>query len=291
MNRKPLSDSRRRLAERWQKITEAPNPLRALAENVSEAAREALNEAQQITVERQTVWLPRLPKEFDGLRVVQLSDLHHSPQTSAEQIAETIRIANNLAPDLFVLTGDYVSHEPEYIAPVADMLGELKAEYGVFAVLGNHDHWTDAAMVSDMFRAEGIEMLVNKGFRFELNNASIWLCGVDDTLVGLADLDLALAGAREDEFKFLLCHNPAILRRAARAGVDFILSGHTHGGQIRLRQQTEGLLMPTRRRASGLLKRGETQIYISRGIGTVVVPFRYQCPPEITLLELRSVDF
>ncbi|MEP6923313.1 MAG: metallophosphoesterase [Pyrinomonadaceae bacterium] len=288
MINKLKNDSRSKLATRWQAISNSSHPLRVLAENVSQVARDAFNESKQLTVERQQIWLNRLPAQFDGWRVVLLSDIHHSPLTDAEQIEKTVKITNSLRPDIIVLTGDYVTHEVEYIAPVAEMLGKLQALHGVYAVLGNHDHWTDAAMVTDLFRANQIPVLINEGFRFELNGASVWLCGVDDMMVGLADLDLALSGSRADEFKFLLCHNPSILRLAERKGVDFIVSGHTHGGQIRLIKDADDLLLPRTRRASGLLKRRNTQVYISRGIGTVVLPIRYQCPPEITLLELRS---
>ncbi|MEJ7713780.1 MAG: metallophosphoesterase [Pyrinomonadaceae bacterium] len=130
------------------------------------------------------------------------------------------------------LTGDYVSHEREYAAPCAEMMGRLRARFGVYAVLGNHDHWTDAQLVTDLFRAEGIRVLINEGLHFEHAGAAFWLAGVDDTMVGQEDLSLALAGSHEDEMKMLLAHNPVILRRAARAGVDFVLSGHTHGGQV-----------------------------------------------------------
>lgn len=279
---------RRKITRRWQEIAAAPNPLRKLAENVSQAAREALARSNELIVERLTINLPRLPKAFDGFRVVQLSDVHYSPQTPAELIWQAIETANDLTPDLIVLTGDYVSHEHEYVAPVAEMLGKLRAPHGVFAILGNHDHWTDADLVTDMLRAENIRVLINEGFRFRANDAAMWLCGVDDLMVGLADLQLALSGARPDEFKFLLSHNPKILPSAAHANVDFVVAGHTHGGQIRIRQNEADLILPRNRRASGLRRRSDTQIYISRGIGTVVFPLRYQCPPEIALLELRS---
>jgi hypothetical protein len=101
--------------------------------------------------------------------------------------------------------------------------------------LGNHDHWTDAALITDLFRAEGITVLINEGMHFEKDGASFWLAGVDDTMVGLEDLSLALAGARRDEMKLLLAHNPIVLRRAARASVDLVLCGHTHGGQVAIR--------------------------------------------------------
>jgi predicted MPP superfamily phosphohydrolase len=164
----------------------------------------------------------------------------------------------------------------------------LKAKYGVYAVLGNHDHWTDADLITDLFRAEGITVLINEGIHFEKNGASIWLAGVDDTMVGLEDLPLALAGAREDEMKLLLAHNPIILRRAARASVDLVLSGHTHGGQVAIRGERSTVRGARKRLLKGLGRLSNTQIYVNRGLGTVVLPIRYGCPPEISLLELRS---
>lgn len=263
-------------------------PLRALAFNLSEAARSALTEPFRLTIEHRQIKLPRLPRELDGFRIVQLSDLHHSPFTSREQIERAIDTANSLQPDIVALTGDYVSKEREYAAPCAELLGALRPRHGVYAVLGNHDHWTDAALITDLFRAEGITVLVNQGMRFEKNGAAFWLAGVDDTMVGLEDLPLALAGSSEHEFKLLLAHNPIILRKAARAGVDLVLSGHTHGGQVSLRSERNLAGRPRRRLLKGLARQGETQIYVTRGLGTVVLPVRFGCPPEVSLLELRS---
>ena len=263
-------------------------PLRALAFNLSAAARAALTEPFRLTVEHHQIRLRRLPRELDGFRIVQLSDLHHSPFTSREQIERAIETANSLQPDIVALTGDYVSKEREYAAPCAELLGALTAKHGVFGVLGNHDPWTDAALITDLFRAEGITMLVNQGMRFEKNGAAFWLAGVDDTMVGLEDLPLALAGSSEHEFKLLLAHNPIILRKAARAGVDLVLSGHTHGGQVSLRSEHNASGRPRRRLLKGLARQGETQIYVTRGLGTVVLPVRFGCPPEVSLLELRS---
>ena len=259
-----------------------------MALNLSEAARSALTEPYRLTIEHHQIYLRRLPQELDGFRIVQLSDIHHSPFTSREQIARAVQTANNLQPDIVALTGDYISKERRYAAPCAELLGTLRARQGVYAVLGNHDHWTDAALISDLFRAEGITMLVNQGMRFEKDGAAFWLAGVDDTMVGLEDLPLALAGAREDEMKLLLAHNPIILRRAARAGVDLVLSGHTHGGQVSLRSDSSPSGRPRRRLLKGLARQGETQIYVTRGLGTVVLPVRFGCPPEVSLLELRT---
>jgi predicted MPP superfamily phosphohydrolase len=262
-------------------------PLRSLALNLSEAARAALTEPFRLTIEHHQIRLRRLPSAFDGFRIVQLSDIHHSPFTSRTQIERAVDTANRLQPDIVALTGDYISKERQYAAPCAELLGKVRARYGVFAVLGNHDHWTDAALITDLFRAEGMTVLVNQGMRFELKDAAFWLSGVDDTMVGLEDLPLALAGSREDEFKLLLAHNPIILRRAARAGVDLVLSGHTHGGQVSLRSERNASGRPRRRLLKGLARQGETQIYVTRGLGTVVLPVRFGCPPEVSLLELR----
>lgn len=267
-----------------------PAPWRSLAAGLVQAARAALAEPYMLTVERHAVGLRRLPAALDGLRIVQLSDIHHSPFTGREQIERAIETANNLQPDIIALTGDYVSHERSYAAPCAEMLGRLRARCGVFAVLGNHDHWVDAALITDLFRAEGITVLVNEGMRFEHQGASFWLAGVDDTMVGQEDLPLALAGSRVNEMKLLLAHNPVILRRAARAGVDLVLSGHTHGGQVSLRSERSASGKVRRRILRGLARHGETQIYVTRGLGTVVLPVRYGCLPEVTHLQLRCTD-
>jgi uncharacterized protein len=265
-------------------------PLRALALNLTHAARAALTEPYMLTVEHQPIVLRRLPKELDGFRIVQLSDVHHGPFSSTEQIERAVQTANRLRPDIIALTGDYISRERHYAAPCAEMLGRLEAKYGVYAVLGNHDHWTDAALITDLFRAEGITVLINQGVHFEHRGASFWLAGVDDTMVGLEDIPLSLAGARKDEMKLLLAHNPIVLRRAVRAGVDLVLSGHTHGGQVALRSERSASGRPRRRLLKGLGRQGNTQIYVNRGLGTVILPVRYGCPPEVSLLELRCAQ-
>ncbi|HQU83196.1 MAG TPA: metallophosphoesterase [Pyrinomonadaceae bacterium] len=261
-------------------------PLRDLAGNLSKVARYAINEANSLSLEKINIKIKRLPKKLDGFRLIHLSDIHHSPFTNLEHITRAVKISNRLKPDLFVLTGDYVSHETEYIEPVAKVLGELKAEFGTFACLGNHDHWTDAEAVTNSFRANKINVLNNEGLRFEARDASFWLAGVDDYMVGKTDIAAALRGSYEDEMKLLLAHNPIIFRQAVRYGVDLVLSGHTHGGQVKIRDKERKILPRKRKLTNGLHERKDSQIYITRGIGTVVLPVRYQCPPEISLIEL-----
>ena len=284
----PLRKARKpRLSERINSYVAADKPLRALAGDLSKVAKTALDEANTLTVERVEIQLKRLPPKLDGFRIVHLSDTHHSRFTDIEHISRAVEMANESRPDMALLTGDYVSHDADYIAPVAETLGKLESEFGTFACLGNHDHWTDASLVTDLLRGEGVMVLINEGFRFAARDASFWLAGVDDYMAGKTDVRAALHGSFPDEMKLLLAHNPLIFRQAVRAEVDLTLSGHTHGGQIKVRDP-EKKILPSRKLKSGHHQRKESQIYITRGIGTVVVPARYQCPPEVTLLELRA---
>ncbi len=221
-----------KISERISSAVSSDTPLRALASNFSKVARSAINEANSLEIEEVRIELKRLPKSLDGFKIVHLSDIHHSPFTDLQHIRNAVEIANDLEPDMFVLTGDYVSHESEYIAPMAEVLGSLESEFGTYACLGNHDHWTDADLVTHMLRGEGVNVLVNEGFRFSAKDASFWLCGVDDHMAGKTDVPAALKGSFPDEMKLLLAHNPVIIRQAARQRVDLMLSGHTHGGQV-----------------------------------------------------------
>ncbi|MBL8169586.1 MAG: metallophosphoesterase [Acidobacteria bacterium] len=254
----------------------------------------ALLEPRRVEITQQRIKLAKLPQEFHGFRIVQLSDVHHSPFLSEEEINVAIQNANELRPDLIVLTGDYVSHERKYIPVCARALGQLRAPHGVFAVLGNHDHWTDGALMHTSLSEQGIRVLNNENVRLLRGDTHIRLLGIDDLLVRRADLPQALLGTHEEETRILLSHNPAIIRKAARAGVDLVLSGHTHGGQINWRlligredrKINSWLRRPSRRLTRGHAQLGDTQLYVNRGLGTVVVPLRYGCPPEITVLEL-----
>lgn len=283
----PFKSKKPKLSERITSYVASDKPLRDLAGNLSKVAKTALDEANTLTVEEVTIELDRLPAKLHGFKIIHLSDIHHSRFTDLEHISRAVDIANKLQPDVVFLTGDYVSHDADYIAPVADVLGSLESEFGTYACLGNHDHWTDADLVTHMLRGEGIKMLINEGVRFAARDGSFWLAGVDDYMAGKTDVVAALKGSFPDEMKLLLAHNPVVFRQSVRASIDLTLSGHTHGGQIKMRDP-EKRILPRRKLSSGLHYRKDSQIYITRGIGTVVVPARYQCPPEISLLELRS---
>lgn len=244
-----------------------------------------------IEVTHRQIELARLPAAFAGLRLVQLSDIHHGLYMPLERVLEAVELANRLQADLVALTGDFVSNSPRYIEPVAEALGRLRAPLGVFAVLGNHDYRVGADRVAAALERHGIAVLRNRHVRLTRDAACLVLAGVDDVGYREDDLRVALRGVRPETPTFLLCHNPRILPLATVHGVDLVLSGHTHGGQVGLRRlralaARRGLRFPF---PHGLLQHNGTQLYISRGLGTVVLPIRFQCPPEVPLLYLNPV--
>lgn len=238
-----------------------------------------------IEVSENRVRLTRWPEAFADFRIVQLSDIHHGWFTPLRDVERAVRLANKLKPDLVALTGDFVSFSRAYVRPVAELLGRLRARYGVFAVLGNHDHRVGAELVTRALERHGVEVLSNRSLPVRSNGSAFYLTGIDDMTYRRDDLPRALRGVPSSAACVLLSHNPRILRFAAAFGVDLVLSGHTHGGQV-----TTPMLRAFYDR-SGLFPRGwgqagETRLYVSRGIGTVVVPVRIGCPPEIPLFRL-----
>jgi len=265
-------------------------PKRArVAAGFLELVRHAVDETRDIEIVRQRIVLPDLPPSFEGFTLAQLSDIHHSALVDAEYIARAVALANGLTPDAVVLTGDYVSHSRFYIGGVAEVLGELRARYGVYAVFGNHDLWTGPEALAHAFRRRGIELLRNAHTYLRKGGEALGLVGIDDLTLGEDDLLTAMRGLDRRWPTLLLSHNPNIIWQAAHAGIALVLAGHTHGCQINIPSW--------RRRARrfwpflrGHGRYGATQIYVNRGLGTVLIPLRYRCRPEITLLELRSAS-
>ena len=237
------------------------------------------------------VWLGRLGPAHDGLKIVQLTDFHHSLFTPLEEIQRAVHMANHLRPDVVALTGDYVTLSPAYIWPVARALGRLRARLGVFAILGNHDFQVDPEAITRALRAQRIRVLRNSHCALRSRSGNLWVVGVDDLWWEAADIRAALRSVPAREPKVLLCHNPLGIRLAAAHGIDLMLSGHTHGGQVRLPMvgSVYGRSKLGKRFVEGWNRLDGTQIYVSRGIGKVLVPLRFGCPPEITCLRLRRL--
>lgn len=235
------------------------------------------------------IWLSRLAPSLDGLKIVQLTDIHHSVFTPLAEVQRAVELANQQRPDLVALTGDYVTFSPSFIWPVARALGKLRARLGVFAILGNHDFQVDAKEVTRALRAQRIRVLRNSHCAIRRRSAALWIVGVDDLWWRAENFPVALRHVPARDPKVLLCHNPLGIHMAARHNIDFMLSGHTHGGQVRLPVvgSVYGRSKLGRRFVEGWNRLENTQIYVSRGIGKVLVPIRYNCPPEIASFRLR----
>jgi predicted MPP superfamily phosphohydrolase len=219
--------------------------------------------------------------------VAQISDIHHGLYMSRESLAQAVRQTNHLDADVVALTGDFVTYSRKSIEPAAEILGRLRARYGVFAVLGNHDFRVDADTITSALGRHRIEVLRNRHIALRFGAESLYLAGVDDYGYG-ADMRRALRGVPRNAATILLAHNPRLILSAARHGVSLVLSGHTHGGQVNLPLigSVYGRSPDRLRFKVGWDRLGKTQIYVSRGIGTIIVPWRVRCPAEITHLEL-----
>jgi uncharacterized protein len=247
----------------------------------------AWRSGDRFIVNDERIWLDALPSAFHGLRVVQISDIHHGLFLPKEWLSEAVRQANRLNPDIIALTGDFVTYSRRNIVPAAELLGRLWARYGVYAVLGNHDFRVDADAITLALRRQRIEVLRNRHAKLWFGGESIYLAGVDDYGYG-ADLRRAVRGVPSEATTILLAHNPRVIHLASRHNVSLVLSGHTHGGQVNLPVlgTVYGRSPERLRYKIGWDRMGTTQIYVNRGIGTIVLPWRLRCPAEITHLEL-----
>ena len=289
----------------------AENPVRPisrrrfLASGVGSCAGLALYsgeiERHWIEVTPLEIQLPGLPSAFDGFKIVQLSDIHLDEFTEPSLLRSSIDRINRLRPDIVLLTGDFVSYE---ISPrkfslksawqCAEMLSQLKCPER-YAVLGNHDHWLSGDEVTRALTAHGIPVLTNSHVPMVRQGSRIWVAGIDDPVCGRPDPETAVPASirNPEEPVILMCHAPDyaddLMARPVGKSISLMLSGHTHGGQVRLPFAGALQLPPGGRKyVEGLFRLGSMQLYVNRGIGTVGIPFRFACPPEITSITLRS---
>lgn len=242
-------------------------------------------EPYRLSVERLTLPLTGWPERLAGLTVAQLSDFHLYPFTPLWFVEEAVAATNALQPDVVVLTGDYVSDSAESIFDLAPVLARLNPRLGLAAILGNHDHWAGAPTVRRGLRAAGIPLLENSCLT--LSNGLI-IAGLDDPWAGRPDLPATLAGVSGNAPLLLLAHEPDFADEFTQdPRVRLQLSGHSHGGQVRL----PGLGAPFLPRYAdkydlGLYQVNQAWLYTNRGIGMTGAPVRFNCPPEITLITL-----
>lgn len=243
-------------------------------------------------IERVVVPVSDLPAQLDGLTIVHMSDIHSGMFMSEEQMNGYIKLANTLTPDVVALTGDFVATSNEQVAPFIRAISRLRARYGVFGCLGNHDIFTHSEQkLAQGFQDAGFKLLRNRNEVIEVDGANLNVIGVDyiGRRFGLSRLDEALEGISLDGTTVLLCHAPNSFPDAARSGIDLMLAGHTHGGQVTL-NLGELMITPARLATmfvAGLFKIGDSHLYVNRGLGTTGPPIRINAPPEITHITLR----
>jgi len=246
-------------------------------------------------VTRRTLTFPGLPAGLDGLRLLHLSDVHAGVHMEQDKMQALVAQANALGADLIVQTGDMIDIDPAYIPPYVRAFRELSAPLGVVTVLGNHDRYTGADAVIRGVREAGQVFVRNDVHVIERGGATLALVGIDDPRNWKADdpqpldIDLALRRTPCDAFQILLAHRPGAFDGAAPRGIPLTLAGHIHGGQFYLPilGWSAGRLIT--KYVMGHFRQGNSQLYVSRGIGVVGVPIRVFVPPEIALLELRRM--
>lgn len=239
-------------------------------------------------VNARDVFLPNLPASFDNFRITQLSDVHHSRYVSLDEVSRVVELTQGAGGDMIVLTGDYTTYSRRFIEPCVELLGNLSATHGVWAVLGNHDHATDPARTTRALERAGIPVLSNRWTEIERDGERLPLVGVDDWSWGRLRWDEAQRGLDARRVSILLSHQPRVLDMEPALKHSLILAGHTHGGQVKL----PFVGAPVRfaeefKYVEGFFRRAGTQLFVTRGTGVVGLPVRIGTPPEISLIRLR----
>ncbi len=251
----------------------------------------------EVSIVDRPIAIANLPAPFHGYRIVQISDIHLDEFTEPFFFERIVHRVNALNPDLVLLTGDFITHGSmtffagnHAIRRCAEIIATLTAPLR-YGCLGNHDVSFNAALVTQTLADHATPVLINQYLPIERNGARLWLCGVDDPGASHPNLDLALPDSPDGPV-LLMAHEPDyaddVLAHPKGHLVDLILSGHSHGGQVRLPIVGALILPPMGTKyPEGHYTFGRTQLYVNRGIGTVGLPFRFNCPPEITLITLR----
>jgi predicted MPP superfamily phosphohydrolase len=251
----------------------------------------------ELSVVNRNLAVANLPGVFQNFRIAQISDIHFDEFTEPFFVRRVVERVNSLAPDLVLLTGDYISNSPlprrfaeQAMHQCADILRDLACPQR-FAVMGNHDFLLGVPIVQSILAKAGIPLLVDQHVPIERAGDRLWLCGVNDPVSQVPDLVRAVP-AKPDGPVLLMSHGPDyaddVVAHPRGQLVDLMLAGHSHGGQVRL-PLLGPIVLPKggRKYVTGLYRFNRLQLYVNRGIGTVGIPFRLNCPPEITLFTLQ----
>ena len=244
-------------------------------------------------ITERTVRIKNLPDEFKGFTIGLMSDIHSSVFMTKDEMVTYATALNGLKTDIIFVPGDFVNSQTEEVYPCAEAFSELRAPYGVYGCLGNHDYFADVEEVAKRIDACGVKLLRNDALKIQKGTSFINLIGVDDIpMSGSPEpyLQRALSSVQNPNPRILLCHKPYYLDSFAAHNIDLTLAGHTHGGQVvfaRIGNLTVSPASLFSKYVWGLYKSGESQMYVTRGIGTVGVPIRINCPPELTKITLQ----
>lgn len=256
------------------------------------SAYASLVEPRAFDVTETDILIRDLPEAFEGFRIAQITDVHHSRIVPIEEVRRVVELAQAAKPDLIALTGDYTTSYRSYIEPCAEALGGLSAPEGVWAVLGNHDHYTDSELTVRALKRHKINVLENANTVIRRGADLLQLAGIGDWTWARADWERSLYGLDKRRPTVMLSHQPIVLDLPEIEGISLILSGHTHGGQVSL-----PLLGPPLRfgrefkYVRGLYEKGGTQLYVSAGTGVIGLPVRFGVRPEISILKLRRLIY
>lgn len=240
------------------------------------------------TVRYVSLQLPHLPAIWDGLRILQISDVHAGPFAPVKRLSLIRQMAEGIEPDLIVFTGDQLDRRASDAAIFARGFEGISAPLGVFGILGNHDHGTSASLAVESLASAGIRPLVNESISLTRDEVKISLIGVDDFSAPGGGPDFSLIAQQGHSFRICLCHQPEGWIEAAAQGAHLTLAGHTHGGQIALTTRNLNAARMATRYIAGPYRREDAFLYVSRGTGVGAVPLRFGAPPEIDLLTLQS---
>jgi len=232
--------------------------------------------------------LPQLPKVWDGLRILQISDVHAGPYAPMERLHLIRDLAGSLEADMIVFTGDQLDRRFSDAEIFVRGFDGIEAPMGVWGILGNHDHATSASLAIESLHKAGITPLVNESICFEREGHELALVGLDDLSAENGGADFSVISKHSQAFRICLCHQPAGWRMALAHGAHLTLAGHTHGGQIALTTRNINAARVEGRYIAGPYRREDSFLYVSRGTGVGVLPFRFGAPPEIDLISLCS---
>ncbi|MDD5099191.1 MAG: metallophosphoesterase [Candidatus Colwellbacteria bacterium] len=255
----------------------------------------------------------KIPASFDGRTVIFISDIHCGPSFSIRRVKRLVKKINRLRPDVIILGGDYVTRHENRIIPVFKELKKLKPKIASFGVMGNHDWDTNPELIRKGMRDAGIKMLENRGCWVQIGEEKIRIGGVSEITSDIPqDITPTLEETTEDDFILLVSHNPSLIDNVPEGTVDFILSGHTHGGQLapvgavgsilnKIYELLRKILPPSlshtlglnngfsTKHRKGIVSENGAKMIVSTGVGTSVLPIRFMSNPEIVHITLKKI--